>query len=536
MNFLGVHSLKRKFGFTFAALTLLSTLILSIALYQSNRRSARESLREQLLHTVDLANMIVDVDAHIKIKDPKDTVGPDYVKIKKTFQRILEKAPYTTWIYTLRQREDGKICFVLVAGNKSVVSDLPGLNFGDVYDNPNAVIMPVFKTFSQPIVAKEFNTDRWGTWLSGFSPLVTSDGSRDGVLGIDISADEVLSREHRFFWVSLSVFLTIAPLATVLGWWLGCRLASPIVNLTAGVNRIAEGDLNNRVPVTGVDEISQLASAFNNMTAKLIRAFATLQEEISTRTRAEEEVRTLNQELESRVAQRTCELENANKEMEAFTYSVSHDLRAPLRTMHSSSEILLEDYGDKLDEEGRKYLSFLKEGSYDMDRLIDGLLTLAHSKRTAIKMQSVNLSELVTEYISSLRKREPERRASVQITEGLVVRGDQILIKAVVENLIGNAWKYTSKRENAQIEFGSEQRDGESYYYVRDNGVGFDEAYAQKLFLPFQRLHHSDEFPGYGIGLATVKMIISRHGGRVLARSALGVGSEFGFTLPETSV
>jgi PAS domain S-box-containing protein len=220
-----------------------------------------------------------------------------------------------------------------------------------------------------------------------------------------------------------------------------------------------------------------------------------------------------------------------NQELEAFTYAVSHDLRAPLRAIDGFSAALLEDYGDHLDEEGKTYLRYLREGSRDMNELINGLLKLSRSTRGEIAREEVDLGLLAKAAIEELSQAEPDRQVAVRIASQAVVEADPRLLRVVMENLIGNAWKYTGKTADACIAFGSLQQDGETVFFVRDNGAGFDMAYADKLFLPFQRLHKTNEFAGTGIGLATVQRIIHRHGGQVWAQSEVGKGATVYFTL-----
>lgn len=230
---------------------------------------------------------------------------------------------------------------------------------------------------------------------------------------------------------------------------------------------------------------------------------------------SEERYRSLNAELEKRVMERTAQLEEANSELESFSYSVSHDLRAPLRHIEGFSQLLLEDYGKQLDEEGQSHLLRLKRASQRMSQLIDDLLELSRVTRSELNCQATNLSRMAHLVLLELGQSQPERKVKWEIAEDVMADGDARLLRVVMENLLGNAWKYTARNEEAIIEFGSYMDRGVAIYYVRDNGAGFDMKYADKLFAPFQRLHRTEEFEGTGIGLATVKRIVGRHGGRI---------------------
>jgi light-regulated signal transduction histidine kinase (bacteriophytochrome) len=242
---------------------------------------------------------------------------------------------------------------------------------------------------------------------------------------------------------------------------------------------------------------------------------------------AEEKILTLNQDLELRAR----ELEATNKELEAFSYSVSHDLRSPLRAIDGFGQALLDDCSEQLDHQGKAHLARIRAASQRMAQLIDDLLNLSRVTRTAIEYRPVNLSLVAESILGALQKADPQRRVDIVVAPNLTAAGDERLLRLTMENLLGNAWKFTANRPEARIEFGAIQNGDMPAYYVRDNGAGFDMAYRDKLFAPFQRLHSMKEFEGTGVGLATVQRIIHRHGGRVWAEAQVDRGATFYFTL-----
>ena len=290
------------------------------------------------------------------------------------------------------------------------------------------------------------------------------------------------------------------------------------------------------------DELDQMVDAFNAMSEGLQAVYrdlnavnAELEEDIAARRKAEEEVTRLNSVLEQRVKQRTAELEASNKELDAFTYSVSHDLRAPLRRIEGFGQILDSEYGIKLDERFSHYLQRIRAGAHEMAEMIDSFLKLSRSTRSELTIEPVNLSDLVTKITARLREKEPQRQVAMEIQPGLTTTGDRRLLDAALENLLANAWKYSRRNHSAIISFTTEIKDGRVVYVLRDNGAGFDMNYVDRLFTPFSRLHRAEEFEGTGIGLATVQRILARHGGRIWAEGAIGRGATFRFTLWEGS-
>ena len=322
------------------------------------------------------------------------------------------------------------------------------------------------------------------------------------------------------------------------GWW--SDTGKPIAPDEWGVARAlakAETSLEEVIDIEAFDgtrkTILHSSAPLRDQNREIIGAIA-VNQDITARKQAEDEIRSLKEELELRVARRTAELEAANLELQAFNYSVSHDLRAPLTIIDGFSKAVMEDYADRLDEVGVDYLQRVRGASRRMGKLIDALLNLAGIGRRPLTRETANLSEIARTIEGELRYLHPERRVTITIADGVTVQGDRLLLRAVMENLLGNAWKYSRPRDEAEIEFGVTTRGEETVYFVRDNGIGFSMRYADRLFAPFQRLHRADEFSGTGIGLATVQRIIHRHGGRVWAEAEEDKGATFYFTLGES--
>jgi PAS domain S-box-containing protein len=295
----------------------------------------------------------------------------------------------------------------------------------------------------------------------------------------------------------------------------------------AGEKRVFENVMRDR---NGVEHVLQVhyIPQFNSTGA--VDEIYVLVTDITEHQRTREEIKRLNLDLEERVRERTGQLEAANRELEAFSYSVSHDLRAPLRAVRGFTEMLLDHYTAQLDARGQDFLSRVRDASSKMNELVEDLLRLSRVTRGDLQDQDIDLSAIVEDIAADMKREEP-REIEVVIAPGLQARGDERLVRLVLDNLLRNAWKFTGRNPKARIEFG-QAHDAAAAFFVRDNGVGFDMAYAGRLFGVFQRLHSIDEFPGSGVGLAIVQRVVNRHGGRVWAEARPDEGATFYFTLP----
>jgi signal transduction histidine kinase len=299
----------------------------------------------------------------------------------------------------------------------------------------------------------------------------------------------------------LAATLLITLLVGGLALHLARSISRSLHRMAEGAHRLAAGDLGYRIDLQEKNELGLLAGSMDRMAARL--------------------------------QNRTEELQTLNREMEAFNYSVSHDLRAPLRGIDGFSQALQEDYAEHLDDAGRDYLQRVRQAAQRMGHLIDDLLRLSRISRQQINLKPVDLSAMAENIVFELQQRDPAHHPELDLAPGLSARGDRELLRIALENLLGNAWKFTGQTAGARIELGQELQDQERVFYVRDNGAGFDMAHADKLFTPFQRLHTTSEFPGTGIGISLAQRIIHRHGGRIWAVGAPQQGATFYFTLPE---
>jgi signal transduction histidine kinase len=350
---------------------------------------------------------------------------------------------------------------------------------------------------------------------------------------------EIYDRVRDYIGIAGGVAIAAMLIALLMSSWLQRIITHPILAIGRVAREVVEQrDFSRRAQKISDDEVGALVESFNDMLAEIQRrteelekSNRKLEQEIEERNRTEQEIARLNAELEDRVQDRTAQLQAANEELEAFCSSVSHDLRGPLRAIDGFSQALMEDFPADIPEEGQRYLSRIRSSTQRMGQLIEDLLSLSRVSRQALAKIPVDVGDISRQVVAELQQREPNRKIEVSIWEGMQAEADPRLLRAALENLIANAWKFSGKAENPRIEIGMLRGLGQPVFFVRDNGAGFDMAYADKLFGAFQRLHSMSDFPGTGIGLATVHRIIHRHGGRIWADARVGKGAVFYFTL-----
>ena len=349
---------------------------------------------------------------------------------------------------------------------------------------------------------------RFEAQLSSRLLILQQDSLADAFVLADFATERIHAAQRRVVLVILAGLGLIAATTAVAAWLIHRSVLAPIGRLQQATREVAAGNWNFKLDSGAKDEIGEMSRNFDAMTQTLRESFAQIERK--------------NQELAT-----------LNKEIEAFSYSVSHDLRGPLRSMDGFSMALLEDYGERLDDQARDYLRRIRAASQRMGRLIDELLGLSRVTRAELSVKAVNLSAVAREIAETLEQQQPERSVQWVIDDGMTVQADKSLMQIAMQNLLENAWKFTGKTDKPVIRVGMVEHDGKKDCFVADNGVGFDMNYADRLFGAFQRLHHESEFAGTGIGLAIVQRIFNRHDGKIWVHAKPGHGATFYFNLGE---
>lgn len=381
--------------------------------------------------------------------------------------------------------------------------------------------------FSEPVFAlqgKGSDDDLY------FSPVQQppQTGQRLGTVRVVMDEEKVHAHVRRLTATAIIGALAFLAVGMGLVYLIIRGITRPLTHLATGVKAIEKGETDVLLPVESDDEIGDLTGSYNCMVSAL-------RQRRKERDEAELRLQELNARLEDKVIDRTAQLEVVNRELESFSYSAAHDLRAPLLRLNGLCKALKEDCGERLDEETRAYIRRIATVGRQMERVISTMSTLFNVQRREMTCREMDLGAMVRAIVATLRQADPLREVALTVAPEVMARGDTELMWTALENMVGNAWKFTSRTPDARIEFGSIEREGEKVFFLRDNGVGFDMTYVGKLFKPFERLHGPDEFPGTGVGLAIVHRVMERHDGRVWLESTPGAGTTCYFTLPACS-
>lgn len=434
------------------------------------------------------------------------------------------------------QFDDAKVA----SENLDLLKLRPSVRAGAIYDAYGTLFASYVRpglTYDFPLLPDSDSIHRDSSSLSVFKRVIT-DGQ---ILGTAyMSADyDLRGRVLHYFIILSLVALAAMTVSAGLCLWLQSIITRPVLSIVSIAREVvSKNEYSRRAQKISEDEVGELVESFNNMlnvieqrTVELENSNTELAQEIDESNRAQEMIEQLNMQLENKVLERTRQLESSNSELESFCHSVSHDLRGPLRSISGFSQALIEELPQQLPGDSRRYLDKILAATTRMGQLIEDLLNLSRVSRTELKRQQVDLSEVAREVLSELQVNDSSLHVDVSIWDGIIVEGDPKLLRIALENLLSNAWKFSSKNLSPKIEVGEMEDGDHKVYFVRDNGTGFDMKYADKLFGAFQRLHAMHEYPGTGVGLATVQRIVHRHGGRIWFNSSPGKGAVFYFTL-----
>jgi signal transduction histidine kinase len=449
-------------------------------------------------------------------------IGPDSGRVGKIYNvKGIMYYPIVS-AATLKGKIVGYVvAWVKVLATSKSVAQLSQLLGGDasfyIGDSDNSLWTNLIKPLPKPPfkigpLGKQFNyTDSSGNKIMADVQTI---GHTDWLIVIAFPERTVLNGITSFVkWMSI-IGIILTTIGMLAAWTMSRNITKPLKQLTAAATSISEGNYSSQVPVDvyKTNELGKLAQAFNIM---------------------QEQVYTMHDELENKVKERTLQLENVNKELEAFSYSVSHDLRTPLRAVNGYAMMLKEDYADKLDNDAQRIIRNIISNAKMMGQLIDDLLAFSRLGKKELKRARVDMRSLAKTVVDELLQQEPEGKYNIHIGSLPGAMADEVMIKQALVNLVGNAIKYSSKKASPEIEIGFQEDETTIIYCVKDNGAGFDIAYSNKLFGVFQRLHSQDEFEGSGVGLALVKRIIEKHKGKVWAEAVENEGATFYFSLPK---
>ena len=514
--------LQTKLGVAISTLVIIVSALLTFVLFLSVRQQLREGIRQQLRNIANIAALQIEPDAHASLIDRSQENSPEYVRIKWSLQKIRNSCADIRYIYTWRFNEAGQLVFVVDAEtDPDKISHI-----GDIYHcRDEAALIEKLKNLKAPSTDVDFSADRWGVWLSGYAPFYARDGRREGILGLDMAATDVIALEWNFLRIVLFAFVCTVPLVVMMGWVLGRKLTTPIKNLTIASERIAAGDLNYRVNLHCSNEIGMLSSAFNKMAQNLQEEIQARGREITERSHAERKLAELNKQLEATVEN----LSSANRELAEVAYIAAHDLKTPVRAVGSLASMIHSDYKDKLDDEAKNELNMIVERAQRMDELLDGVLEYCRLQRVISNCSRVDTNEVVKKVIAQISL---PRNVEIIVENKLpVIECEHRHIELLFSHLITNAVKFIDKPMGL-VKIACVEKDGFWRFSVTDNGCGIEHRHFQRIFKLFQKLDANDKVAGVGIGLPMAKKIVELYQGVIWIESQPGVGSTFFFALP----
>lgn len=519
-------SLQKKLNLSFLILTIITSSLSFLILYKTVQSKMRKDIQKRIFDIAIISALGIDGDLHSTLVDSNQEGDAAYIQIKHLLQKIRNREPDIQYIYTWRRSTEGKLIFVVDAEtNPKNISHI-----GDVYDTNNGAnphLLARLNALENPMVDKNFTTDKWGTWLSGYAPFYRSDGKIEGILGIDFAAKDVISYERHFMLIAITIFGITTLMASILGRLIGRRLAAPILKLTAGIERIIKGDLNHRVKINSNDEVGSLAESFNRMAESLQNTIMDRDLEIENRTNAENALEALNVDLVSTIQQ----LSLANHELKDFAYIAAHDLKSPVRAIGSIAGMILESCGDTLDEPNKQLFDMLIQRAERLNVFIGGILKYSTLERKTLLKEQTDINIILKEVIKTVDISKKNIEIIIE-NELPIVICQKTHIAEIFQNLLDNAIKYMDKLKG-QISIGCVEQNNFWKFKISDNGPGIKEEYLENIFKLCHTLNRRDKFESSGIGLALVRKIVELYNGKIWAESKIGEGSTFFLLFPK---